>query len=105
MVKAKDFWDYLCMDLGYRFFSGVVCPDQCSCLCSHQSALPERVCSGRNGAGLDLPRYCVHRTSRDADSDPPVCAGRTGNSALAPPPGDWLCCCFSHGIDDRIDSD
>ena len=26
MVKAKDFWDYLCMDLGYRFFSGVVCP-------------------------------------------------------------------------------
>jgi len=26
MVKAKDFWNYLCMDLDYRFFSGVACP-------------------------------------------------------------------------------
>lgn len=25
MVKAKDFWNYLCGDLNYRFFSGVVC--------------------------------------------------------------------------------
>jgi len=26
MVKAKEFWNYLCMDLEYRFFAGVVCP-------------------------------------------------------------------------------
>jgi len=26
MVKAKEFWDYLCKDLEYRFFSGVACP-------------------------------------------------------------------------------
>lgn len=25
MVKAKDFWDYLCNSLGYRFYSGVPC--------------------------------------------------------------------------------
>ncbi len=25
MVKAKDFWDYLCEELGYRFFAGVAC--------------------------------------------------------------------------------
>lgn len=25
MVKAKDFWDYLCNELDYRFFSGVPC--------------------------------------------------------------------------------
>jgi len=23
MIKAKDFWNYFCNDLGYRFFSGV----------------------------------------------------------------------------------
>lgn len=26
MVKAKDFWNYLCEELDYRFFAGVVCP-------------------------------------------------------------------------------
>ncbi len=26
MVKAKDFWNYLCEDLDYRFFAGVACP-------------------------------------------------------------------------------
>jgi sulfopyruvate decarboxylase TPP-binding subunit len=26
MVKAKEFWDYLCGELDYRFFSGVACP-------------------------------------------------------------------------------
>jgi hypothetical protein len=26
MVKAKDFWNYLCDGLDYRFFSGVACP-------------------------------------------------------------------------------
>ena len=26
MVKAKDFWNYLCDELNYRFFSGVACP-------------------------------------------------------------------------------
>jgi len=26
MVKAKEFWDYLCGELNYKFFSGVVCP-------------------------------------------------------------------------------
>jgi hypothetical protein len=26
MVKAEDFWNYLCDKLDYRFFSGVVCP-------------------------------------------------------------------------------
>ena len=26
MVKAKEFWDYLCKDLDYRFFAGVACP-------------------------------------------------------------------------------
>ena len=26
MVKAKDFWGYLCVDLEYRFFAGVACP-------------------------------------------------------------------------------
>ena len=26
MVKAKEFWSYLCEDLEYRFFSGVACP-------------------------------------------------------------------------------
>ena len=25
MVKAQVFWDYLCNELGYRFFSGVAC--------------------------------------------------------------------------------
>ena len=25
MVKAKDFWSYLCEELDYRFFAGVVC--------------------------------------------------------------------------------
>jgi len=25
MVKAKDFWNYLCEDLDYRFFAGVAC--------------------------------------------------------------------------------
>lgn len=25
MVKAKDFWDYLCNGLDYRFFAGVPC--------------------------------------------------------------------------------
>lgn len=25
MVKAKDFWNYLCVDLNYRFFAGVPC--------------------------------------------------------------------------------
>jgi hypothetical protein len=25
MVKAKEFWDYLCNDLSYRFFAGVPC--------------------------------------------------------------------------------
>jgi len=25
MVKAKEFWDYLCNELDYRFFSGVPC--------------------------------------------------------------------------------
>ncbi len=25
MVKAKDFWEYLCNELDYRFFSGVPC--------------------------------------------------------------------------------
>jgi hypothetical protein len=25
MVKAKEFWDYLCNTLGYRFFSGIPC--------------------------------------------------------------------------------
>lgn len=25
MVKAKDFWDYLCNGLNYRFFAGVPC--------------------------------------------------------------------------------
>jgi hypothetical protein len=26
MVKATEFWKYLCEELDYRFFSGVVCP-------------------------------------------------------------------------------
>ena len=26
MVKAKDFWNYLCEELDYRFFAGVACP-------------------------------------------------------------------------------
>ena len=26
MVKAKEFWNYLCGELGYKFFSGVACP-------------------------------------------------------------------------------
>lgn len=26
MVKAKEFWNYLCGELNYRFFAGVVCP-------------------------------------------------------------------------------
>ena len=26
MVKAKDFWNYLCKELDYRFFAGVACP-------------------------------------------------------------------------------
>jgi len=26
MVKAKDFWKYLCEELDYRFFAGVACP-------------------------------------------------------------------------------
>ena len=26
MVKAKDFWTYLCEKLDYRFFAGVACP-------------------------------------------------------------------------------
>lgn len=26
MVKAKEFWKYLCEDLDYRFFAGVACP-------------------------------------------------------------------------------
>ena len=26
MVKAKEFWDYLCEELDYRFFAGVACP-------------------------------------------------------------------------------
>jgi hypothetical protein len=26
MVKAKDFWDYLCEKKDYRFFAGVACP-------------------------------------------------------------------------------
>ena len=26
MVKAKNFWNYLCKELNYRFFSGVACP-------------------------------------------------------------------------------
>ena len=26
MVKAKDFWNYLCVELDYRFFAGVACP-------------------------------------------------------------------------------
>jgi len=26
MVKAKDFWQYLCEELNYRFFAGVACP-------------------------------------------------------------------------------
>jgi hypothetical protein len=25
MVKAKEFWDYLCNELDYRFFSGIPC--------------------------------------------------------------------------------
>ena len=25
MVKAQDFWNYLCEDLDYRFFAGVAC--------------------------------------------------------------------------------
>ncbi len=25
MVKAKDFWNYLCEELDYRFFAGVAC--------------------------------------------------------------------------------
>jgi sulfopyruvate decarboxylase TPP-binding subunit len=25
MVKATDFWDYLCNELDYRFFAGIVC--------------------------------------------------------------------------------
>ncbi len=25
MIKAKDFWDYVCNELDYRFFSGVPC--------------------------------------------------------------------------------
>ncbi len=25
MVKVKDFWDYLCKELDYRFFAGVAC--------------------------------------------------------------------------------
>jgi len=25
VIKAKDFWSYLCVDLGHRFFSGVPC--------------------------------------------------------------------------------
>lgn len=27
MVKAKEFWDYLCNDLNYRFFSGTPFPE------------------------------------------------------------------------------
>jgi len=27
MVKAKDFWKYICEDLGYRFFAGVPCKE------------------------------------------------------------------------------
>jgi len=27
MVKAKDFWNYVCEELDYRFFAGVACPD------------------------------------------------------------------------------
>lgn len=27
MVKAKDFWNYLCEELDYRFFAGVACPE------------------------------------------------------------------------------
>jgi hypothetical protein len=26
MIKAKDFWNYLCEELDYRFFAGVACP-------------------------------------------------------------------------------
>lgn len=26
MVKAKDFWNYLCENLDYRFFAGTACP-------------------------------------------------------------------------------
>jgi len=26
MVKAEDFWNYLCIDKDYRFFTGVACP-------------------------------------------------------------------------------
>ena len=26
MVKAEDFWNYLCEDFNYRFFAGVACP-------------------------------------------------------------------------------
>ena len=26
MVKAKDFWNYLCEEKDYRFFAGVACP-------------------------------------------------------------------------------
>jgi sulfopyruvate decarboxylase TPP-binding subunit len=26
MVKAKEFWNYLCEELDYRFFAGVACP-------------------------------------------------------------------------------
>ena len=26
MIKAKEFWNYLCGDLDYRFFAGVACP-------------------------------------------------------------------------------
>ena len=26
MVKVKEFWNYLCKELDYRFFSGVACP-------------------------------------------------------------------------------
>jgi hypothetical protein len=53
MVKAKDFWSYLCNDLDYRMFSGVVCPgllplykDMTSDLMHYIPAANERIALG-----------------------------------------------------------
>ncbi len=67
MVKAKDFWDYLCNDLNYRFFAGVPCKgfkplyDNMNAEFMHYiPAVNERVAAGVvNGAWLAGVRSAI----------------------------------------------
>jgi len=54
MVKAKDFWNYLCGELDYRFFSGVPCPGLAPLYKAMRSSFMHYVPAANERIGLGL---------------------------------------------------